>query len=187
MIKTDARHPIALKPLPHLDRPRTDSAESPYVLNVVVVYEDAVSREWATEVYERIETIAGYEGAHTTWWRISDLCEPGVLAGAVSTALRADVILVAACATEGLPLPFYVWVKQWLPNRRPPVGALVALLPAIKGQRSRPGRVGQYLQAVAQQGRMDFFCEHRLLTTADPAPARRTPARASQSFQTAHR
>src|SRR6516162_2815851 len=99
-----------------------------YTLSIVFVYQDSQTRKWAKEVYERVAKIAGQETARATRWRMSDLSEPGVLAGAVSTAMRADVIVVAVRTGEGLPLPFYVWVNAWLPHRGPQMGALVALL-----------------------------------------------------------
>ena len=109
--------------------------------------------------------MTGTEGVRATWWRIGDLSQPGVLAGAVSTALRADMIVVAIRAAEGLPLPFYVWVEQWLPHRLVPAGALAALLPASSAANSRPGRVADYLRAAARQGRLDFLIkEHKVPT-----------------------
>src|SRR5262249_34416018 len=101
---------------------------SGYSLNIVFLYQDGPTRKWAKEVYERVTHVAGPETARATWWRISDLSEPGVLAGAVSTTMRADVIVVAVRTGEGLPLPFYVWVNAWLPHRAAQTGALVALL-----------------------------------------------------------
>jgi hypothetical protein len=163
MTKTAIRQTRALATIPPLDRSAAASSDATYALNLTVVYEDSLTRQWATDVHERVTKVAGHEGVHATWWRISDLCEPGVLAGAVSTTLRADVIIVAIRAVEGLPLPFYVWVKEWLPHRIPSAGALVALLPAFKGRDSRAGRVGQYLRAVAGQSRMDFLSEQRPL------------------------
>ena len=148
---------------PRLDRSPARSVEAKYLLNVVVVYEDALSREWAMGVYERVAKVVGHDGVQTSWWQISDLCEPGVLAGAVSTTLRADVIVVSIRAADGLPLPFYVWVNGWLPHRTPSTAALIALLPTPEKPDSRSGRVGQYLRAVATQGRMDFLCEEREL------------------------
>ena len=56
------------------------------------------------------------------------MSDPAVLAGAVSKAMRADVIMVAIRATEGFPLPFYVWVGSWLPHRLRGKGELVALV-----------------------------------------------------------
>jgi len=132
-----------------------------YSLNIVFVYQDATTRKWAREVYDRVAKLAGPETARATWWRMSDLSEPGVLAGAVSTAMRADVLVVAVRTGEGLPLPFYVWVNAWLPHRGPQTGALVALL-GIGGQRSpHQERVRDYLQMVARQCKLDFLPEER--------------------------
>src|SRR5262245_24286755 len=125
-------------------------------VNLVMVYEDEVTREWARGVYERVARLAGKNGVRPTWWRLNNLTEPGVLAAAVSTGMRADVVVVASAATEGLPLPFYVWVKQWMSHRLQPGGTLVAMLgkPTLKNAES--GRVGDYLRNVANQARMSF-------------------------------
>jgi hypothetical protein len=163
MTRTALKQNPVLSPIPRLDRTPAGSAEAKYSLNVVVVYEDSLARQWAMGVYERVAKVVGHSGVQTSWWQISDLCEPGVLAGAVSTALRADVVVVSIRAVDGLPLPFYVWVREWLPNRVSSAGALIALLPAPKKSDSRSGRVGQYLRAVAAQGRMDFLSEEREL------------------------
>jgi hypothetical protein len=134
-----------------------------YALNIVFVYQDSQTRKWAKEVYERVAKIAGQETARATWWRMSDLSEPGVLAGAVSTAMRADVIVVAVRTGEGLPLPFYVWVNAWLPHRGPQMGALVALLGGGTDRSLHRARVRDYLQMVARQSKLDFLPEEREL------------------------
>src|SRR5207237_786033 len=82
-------------------------------LNVVFIYEDADSREWARNINERVCQLAGSHPVRPTWWKLSNLCEPGVLAAAVSTTMRADVIVLAVKTEEGLPLPFYAWVNNW--------------------------------------------------------------------------
>src|SRR5437899_298166 len=61
--------------------------------NITFIYEDEPMREWAKEVHKRMENLAGSEGVRASWWRISDLSAPGILAGAVSTAVRADIIV----------------------------------------------------------------------------------------------
>jgi hypothetical protein len=134
-----------------------------YTLSIVFVYQNSQTRKWAKEVYERVAKIAGPETARATWWRISDLSEPGVLAGAVSTAMRADVIVVAVKTGEGLPLPFYVWVNAWLPHRGLQTGALVALLGEGADQGLHRARVREYLQMVARQSKLDFLPEEREL------------------------
>lgn len=92
---------------------------------------------------------------------MGDLSAPGVLAGAVSTALRADVVVVATHAAEGLPMAFYVWVDAWLPHRPQNAGALVALLGKRRNSAPSSGRVRDYLNAVAREGRLDFVIQEQ--------------------------
>jgi hypothetical protein len=136
-----------------------------YVMNVTVVYEDAQSHKWAREVYQHIEAQAGPKVVRVTWWNVVDLLQPGVLAGAVSTAIRSDIIVAAVSGSEGLPLPFYFWVNSWLPHRPFGSGALVALLGAPLPRNSQSGRLRKYLRAVAKRARMDLLVAERLLET----------------------
>ena len=132
-------------------------------LNVALIYEDAPTREWARETFERVSKVAGEQGIRPTWWNLENLGNPGVLAAAVSTAMRADVIVLAARAGEGMPLAFYAWINAWLPNRFHSGGVLVALLGKTQRSSARPVRVGEYLREVARQGRMSFMLETRKL------------------------
>jgi len=145
-----------------LDKLVAHSSASGYGLNVTVVYEEAATRKWAREIYERATRVAGVEALRATWWKLTDLSEPGVLAGAVSTAMRSDVIIVASRCAEGFPLPFYVWVNSWIAHRSR-TGAFVALLAAVADSNSHSGRVTDYLREVARQGRMEFVGENRSL------------------------
>jgi hypothetical protein len=144
-----------------LNKLNLDSLANGYGLNVLVLYEDAETRNWAREAYERAAGVAGPENTCTTWWKIDDLSTPAVLAGAISTAMRADVILVAARATEALPMPFYVWAENWMPHRLPAAGALIALLANPEAGNTEQARFRQYLRSVARQGRMDLLLEDR--------------------------
>src|SRR5215468_9819166 len=146
-----------------LDKLVAHSSASGYGLNVTVVYEEAATRKWAREIYERATRLAGVEAIRATWWKLTDLSEPGVLAGAVSTAMRSDVIIVASRCAEGFPLPFYVWVNSWLAHRSPRAGAVVALLGTLAESSSHSGRVTDYLREVARQGRLEFVRESRSL------------------------
>src|SRR5205823_14046115 len=111
---------------------------------------------------------AGAGKGRATWWKIGELNQPGVLAGAVSMAMRAKLIVVATRGAEGLPLPFYVWVNGWLPHRFSAAGALVALLGTPEEPGCQPGRVKDYLRAAARLGRLDFLMqEHK---RAEKAP-----------------
>src|SRR6185369_16925680 len=114
------------------------------VMNVTVVYEDFLTRKWAGEVFQKLETMVGTDAVRGSWWNLADLGEPAVLAGAVSQAMRSDMIVLAVGGSEGLPLPFYFWVNSWLPHRAGGVGALVALLATPMPRNSESGRLRKY-------------------------------------------
>ncbi len=143
-----------------LDKLVTGVAAAGRDLNLTFVYEEETARQWAAEVFDRVERGASLGPVRSTWWRLDDLHHPGVMAGAVSKAMRADLIVVAARATEGLPLPFYFWVNAWLPHYPAGSGALVGLLGAVTGA-SQHGRLRNYLKAVARQARMGFMLHER--------------------------
>jgi hypothetical protein len=60
-------------------------------------------------------------------------------------------------------LPFYVWVKAWLPHRLQAGGALAALLGKPEPRGPWSGRLTRYLRAAARQGRLEFLKEERTL------------------------
>jgi len=146
-----------------LERLITISPKGESPVNMALIYEDAQRREWAREAFERVAKLAGKQGVRPTWWNLDNLGDPGVLAAAVSTAMRADVIVLAARAGEGMPLAFYTWINAWLPNRFQSGGVLAAFLGKTERSSARPGRIGEYLREVARQGRMNFLLETRKL------------------------
>ena len=135
-------------------------------LNLVIVYEDTPTRQWAGEVCQRVANLVGAEAVRTTWWKLGELTEPAVLAGAVSTALRADVLVVAIHAAEALPLAFYVWVQSWLPHRSSRLAALVGLIALPRRPNLGWDHAQDYLRAVARESQLDFLLEERKLTPA---------------------
>jgi hypothetical protein len=139
------------------------SREPGYTLNVTLTYQDSQTKAWAREVYEQICEIAGAEHVRATWWNIGEFGEPGVLAGAVSKAIRADAVVLAVRADEGLPLPFYVWTNSWLPHRALANGALVTLLGHSKRSAAHATRLKAYFSAVAKEGRFDLLSQERAL------------------------
>jgi hypothetical protein len=131
----------------------------------MVVYQDAHTRKWATNFYPA--KVKGCEQVKCTWWNLNDLSEPGVLAGAVSTAIRADVIVVAVLTGTGLPLPFYVWVDSWLPHRKLTEGKLIALVGLAKERKNKDDSGRTYLREMARQGHLN------LIEKDCPVPAQR--------------
>jgi hypothetical protein len=135
-------------------------------VNAVFVYEDATTREWAREAHDRMLKMAGKEAFRPTWWRLDNLRAPGVLAAATSTAMRADVIVVAVAGTDALPLPFYTWISSWLPNRLQAGGVLAALVGKTTQASARSGRIAKYLKEVARAAHLEFLSETRKLVSS---------------------
>lgn len=123
----------------------------------MVLYEEAQTRLWAKELCDHLAEAPFWEKAQNTWWKIDDLRHPGVLAGAVSKAIRADVLLVAVRSSEGLPLPFYVWVNSWLPHRPPHRGALIGFIGASGDQTSNSNPLCKYLRTLARRAQMSLL------------------------------
>jgi hypothetical protein len=170
--KTETAMPKRINPDPmmSLEKLVTGLPTAEYILNVTVVYQDSQSRKWAGEIYQKLESILGAKSVRATWWNLADLMQPGVMAGAVSKAIRADMIVVAVSASEGLPLPFYFWVNAWLPNRITSTGALVGLLGLPVPRTSESGRLRKFLRVVARRTRLDLLVAERCAVTATEAP-----------------
>jgi hypothetical protein len=162
-MKTAADWSSFAEQLTRLDKRVTAALASYRSFSPCFLYHDGRTRKWAREIYDRMLKLAGEQRLRATWWKIDELSMSGVLAGAVSTALRADALVLATDASEGMPLPFYVWVKAWLPHRLQAGGTLVALLgkPAQPGPWS--GRLTRFLRSVAKQARMEFLKDERPL------------------------
>jgi hypothetical protein len=160
------------------DLPR-NSPPAGRALNITVIYHDAATQAWAREVHNRVAKLAGKQCVRATWWKISDLVEPGVLAGAVSTAMRADMIVVAIDSAEGLPFAFNVWVDTWLPHRMQAMGWLVALIGSSEEANGHSIRAREYLRAVARAGGFEFLLQERRLPV-QTAPLFRYAALASR-------
>jgi hypothetical protein len=160
--------PEDLSPSARRERPTKttlESARPTYCLNVLVLYQDTQTRQWAGELCERVAGLISHEAVRTTWWKMDELGEPAVLAGAVSTAMRADIILTAVHAAEGFPLAFYMWVDAWLPHRPRGAGALAALIALPERMTPQLDRPRDYLQALARKGRLDFLIEERKISS----------------------
>lgn len=133
-----------------------------YTLNMTLVYHDEKTLAWAREIHTKVGKLVGKDSIRATWWKINELGQPGVLAGAVSTAMRADMIVTAIDASQELPLPFNVWVNTWLPNRMHSAGCFVALV--SKPEKSHPAakKASEYLRIVAEHGGFEFISEERV-------------------------
>jgi hypothetical protein len=137
--------------------------EPGYALNIAMVYQDALTRKWATQVCDQVTRLAGKDAVHCPQWEISRLNDLSVLKDAVLMTMVADVILVSIYDAEELPKDFRVWMDAWLARRYLPAGALIALI-SVRGEKSaqtNPAR--DCLRAVARKGRLDFLLRERRL------------------------
>ena len=137
--------------------------EPGYALNIAMVYQDALTRKWATQVCDQVTRLAGKDAVHCPQWEISRLNDLCVLKDAILMTMVADVILVSIYDAEELPEDFRVWMDAWLARRYLPAGALIALI-SVPGELSaRPKAARDYLRAVARKGRLDFLLRERRL------------------------
>jgi hypothetical protein len=146
-----------------LDRRASVAVQAEPLLNITSVYQDPLTHEWCTELWERVEPLIGRGGTCRKAWSIGRLAEPFAFEDAVEAAAEADVLVISVRAAGDLPLMLRVWIDAWLPRRAGRSGALVALI----GLSSRPdapsSRAHQYFQTVARQGGLDFLPRERKL------------------------
>jgi len=126
-------------------------------LNVALIYQDALTRQWAEQVRDRMPEVAGPKAVRCTEWRIGDLVGRRAFTEGVAALAQADIIVVSLYAAERLPAVFYLWVNVWLQERSGRPGALVALVIPPEALNSGSSETRRYLCAVASQGRLEFL------------------------------
>lgn len=129
------------------------------VLNVALVYQDALTRQWAGQLRDRMTALVGQELVHCTDWKIGDLLEPRVFGEGVAALAQADVIVISLYEAERLPATFYLWVNVWLQQRSGLPGALVALVVPPEEVTFGANETRRYLCAVASQGGLEFVIQ----------------------------
>jgi hypothetical protein len=137
--------------------------ESEAPLKVVTMYQDPLTRYWATELWDRVEQLIHCEDICRKAWKTSDLPQADVFADAVQAAAEADVLVISVRDTGALPLLLHVWIDAWIPKRAGREGALVALIGMPAHQDTQSDRAYQYLEAVARRAGLDFLPRERKL------------------------
>ena len=97
--------------------------------SVVVVFEDAATRQQAVEVCDHLvkRFWTDFELA-VSWWSCAMLEQPVLASDALQKAAEADLLIFALGTEEGLPMPVQEWIETWLSMRGERDGALVDLL-----------------------------------------------------------
>jgi hypothetical protein len=131
-----------------------------YTLKVALVYQDALTRQWAGQVRGQMVEVVGRDAIRCTEWKIGDLLQRRVFSKGAAALAQADVIVISLYEAERLPSAFYLWVNVWLQQRSGLPGALVALV--VRPQ--EPSLVAKnetrsYLYAVVSQGHLEFMLQ----------------------------
>ena len=128
-------------------------------LNVGIIYQDALTREWAGQECERLATRRGKTSVRCKAWKIGDLSDPDVFAKALWEAERVDTMAVAIHDAEQLPLAFYVLMDAWSRHRSRPTGALLTLLGVSENVGAHARRTEEFLRAITRQGPLKLLPE----------------------------
>jgi hypothetical protein len=145
------------------DRATATEVETEPALNVVVIYQDPLTRQWATDLWDRVGQVIDSGGICSKSWNLSDLAGACVFAEAVHAAAVADLLVISVRDAGDLPLSLHVWIDGWLPRRAGRAGALVALLGVSARPDAQSGRTHKYLEAIAHQAGLDFMPRERRL------------------------
>ena len=135
--------------------------ESEYSLNIMGIYQDSVTRDWAVQSCSQATQLAGEKRVQNLWYNADSLRDTGILLEAVRAAVAADVIVISVYAADELPLDLCVWIEAWLPRRLSRVGALAALIGVADPLDSPSVRTLEYLQAMARKAQLDFIPQQR--------------------------
>jgi hypothetical protein len=143
------------------------AADSPrgisQALNVVVVYQDSLTRHWATALWDRLGQLIDTGGICRKSWKLSGLTNAGAFARAVQAAVLADVLVISVRDAGELPMLLHVWADAWLPQRAGRAGALVALIGVPSTPDVLAGRAHEYLEDIARRAGLDFLPRERML------------------------
>lgn len=150
------------------DLPATAWPVPDYDLTIAGVYQDAATREWATQVASHAIQLVGQRSAHSTWWKIGELGEPRFVMDAVQAAVTADLLIVAVRAADKMPFDLYEWIESWLPHRFQSAGALIALIGAPEQPGIDASHLRRYLQEVAWRADLEFLSQVKTLPLEFP-------------------
>jgi hypothetical protein len=145
------------------------SKDSEPALHVATVYQDPLTRYWATELWGRVGEFISRKSVGRQSWKIDELTNPRVFADAVQAAAEADVLVISVRDAGDWPASLHVWIDSWLPKRAGRGGALVALIGVPGRPDSQSGRAHQYLATVAREAGLDFLPRERKLPVAASA------------------
>jgi hypothetical protein len=150
------------------DEARTLSADFGYSLNVALVFQDDLTRQWAGQTRHLLADLAGEGAVHSSEWNLGELRRPGVFNQGAAALARADAIVLAIYEGRRLPAEFYLWVNLWLQQRNGLPGALIALVGTTGDSGTGAMETRSYLHAVASQAHLELLFK-RYPPSGEPA------------------
>jgi hypothetical protein len=126
--------------------------------SVVVVYEDATTRERAVTFCDQL--VSQYWETYefdVSWWPFTLLNAAPATEEAAEKAAQADLIVFSATPEGDFPLPVKAWVERWLSRRGEREGMLVGLMEQLADGGDQEGAKHCYLRKAARRGAMDYL------------------------------
>jgi hypothetical protein len=132
-------------------------------MGVVIVFQDPLTRQWATEAWERTNEILCQEGGSLRFWRMDDLVHPLIAEEAILAAAEAAIIMVAMRDAVLPPAAQCVWNDGWLAKRDSLTGLLVSMVGVHPHSKREKPLLDDYLRAIAMRGGLDYLPRERTL------------------------
>ena len=139
-------------------RPETPRWEAKFPFDLVIAYEDEITRNRAIALYDNLAgNLNDDYDVRYSWWKFHFLYDPALLDRAINAAIDADMIIVALRDAKEPPWIARNWIEKWLAGKDGHDCALVALVEGTPSARIEDCAVLGYLNSVAHQAQMNFF------------------------------
>jgi hypothetical protein len=128
--------------------------------SVVVVYEDAQTRELAVAFCDRmVQRHWANLNFDVSWWSFDSLAEADSANNAATKTVAADLLLVATRPEKELPFHIRAWAESWIPQRSERDGNLVGLPTPDVEDGPETAATRAYLRTLALRSGMDYLTE----------------------------
>ena len=152
-----------------LSRQRDSRWAPKYPFDLLVAYDDVITRNRALQLYDRLtQQLADDYDFKCTWWKFDHLRDATLREQAVDAAAEANMIILSIHANKELPVSAKTWTETWLARKEHGKRALVTLIEGANQQGQAFCPVQLYLQKVAHMGGMNFFSQPFDLPTETP-------------------
>ena len=132
-------------------------------VGIVVVFQDPLTRQWATDALERVSEVLCREEGRLRFWRMDDLAHPLIADAAIRAAAEATILMVSLRDAAVPPPSLCVWNEGWLAKRLSATGLLVSIVGVHPRHTDHIAQLDDYLRAIALRGSLDYLPRQQLL------------------------